>query len=676
MDSPLCTQRASGLRSSLLSAPELEANSPPHIWENMMKEPETSLLKLHGGEKVKSTAQLLIEKEEVPYKGDKNKWWQGVVNTPLRAVGQTVCDDRCDVGQHKFCVTSANTTTNRYDENENITDSKRSDSASSVPDDDDDDADKKVEDGAKDLPVKESSSYPTERVSKFPIFQLPSLQSSKLLNYVNDYISCKLKLKESVCGQMKQETDTAAEEVEANRSYHVGYFTGKLSEVYKGAGKRLQDTRDIIRNVQVGEMKVVLSQYVTMISKELPLIHRMHLKPEPEPFVFAEDKATSVDLLMDSTLSLPQNRSMPVIPGVAGWPEGSVLSLKNTCPEVFYQKLVELPPALSQLQSLSSQKMLEKLESVAPPMKVNKPLSVFWLRTASRKHPIPRPGCLLLSEKDITVLSSETNSVDTLGIFHQFNLLEIKNVQISLAGQHIRLIGCTEDTVLVVFTHNKELTQAFCKALLKVLSPEKFSEGTEDHPLLSGDLMVLSLDWSSRVPDIVLDNGFHITSRFKRVLADLLYIIHGNMDGPGKPSLANICPLLYTSVKVMNSTRVHQSTIFQFLLTDTHVVLLREDGVFHPVPRDSTLVPALPQFQGLELRKRSEIRCLLVRKNDNWLVVEITFTTDKPQAQEKKVESRRGSAEATYVGRSRCDSWKLSFSCTSDAVILINHLCT
>ncbi|XP_076584879.1 uncharacterized protein LOC143319643 [Chaetodon auriga] len=675
MDSPLCTQRVRGLWSSLLSAPELEANSPPHIRENAMEEPETNLLKLHEGEKVESTAQLLFEKEEVPYKGDKNKWWQGVVNTSLRAVGRTVCDDLCDIGRHKFCVTSANTTTNRFDENENITDKKRSDSASCVPDDD---ADKKVEDGAKDLPVKECSSYSAEKASKFPRFQLPNLQSSNLLNCVNGYISSKLKLKESACGQMKQETDTAAEEVVANRSYDVGYFTGKLSEVYKGAGKRLQDTRDIIRNVQVGEMKVVLSQYVTMISKELPLIHRVQLKSEPEPFIVAEDKVTSVHLLMDSTLSLPQNRSTPVIPGVAGWPEGSVLSLKNTCPEVFYQKLVQLPPTLSQLQSLSSQKMLEKLESVTPPVKVNKPLSVFWLRTANRKHPIPKPGCLLLSEKDLTVLSSETNSVDTLGVFHQFNLLEIKNVQISLAGQHVRLIGCTEDTVLAVFTHNKELTQEFCKALLKVLSPEKFSEGTEDHPLLSGDLMGLSLDWTSRVPDIILDNRFHITSRFKRVLADLLYIIHGNMDGPGKPSLANICPLLYTSVKVMNSTRVHQNTIFQFLLTDTHVVLLREDGVFHPVPQGSTLVPARPQFQGLELRKRSEIRCLLVRKKDNWLVVEITFTTDKPQSREKKVESRRGSAEAPSVShsRSQCDSWKLSFSCTSDAVILINHLCT
>lgn len=670
MDSPLCTQRASGLWSSFLSAPELEANSPPHIQENMMEEPETSLSKFHGEEKVQSTAEVSIEKADMPYKdGAQNKWWQGGVKTPQGTVGQAVCDDLRDIGQHKLCVTSANTTADRFDENENITGKKRSNSASCVPDDDD----KKVEDGAKD-PLVNGCSYSssTEKLSSFPTFATFQLSNhqSKLLNYVNGYISSKLKPKEK--------TDTGAERVVANRSYNLGYFTGKLSEVYKGAGRRLQGTRDIIGNVQVGEVKVALSQYVTMISKELTLINRMQLEPEPEPCVLAKNKVAVVDLSKDCTLGLPQNPSMSAIPGVPGWPEGSVSSLKNTCPEVFYQRLVHLPPALSQIQSLSSQKMQEKLESVAPSMRVNKLLSVFWLRIANRKHPIPKPGCLLLSEKDIIVLSSETNSVNTLAIFHQFNLIEIKKVQISLAGQHVRLIGCTEDTVLAVFTHSRELTQEFCKALLKVLSPEKFSEGTEDHPLLSGDLMVLSLDWMSSVPDIILDNGFHITSRFKRVLADLLYIVHGNMDAPDKPSLANICPLLYTSVKVMNSTSVHQSTIFQFLLTDTHVVLLREDGVFHPVPRGSSLVPAQSQFQGLELRKRSEIRCLLVRQNDSWLLIEIVFTTHRPQDREKKVESRRGSAEApsfSHYSR-RCDSWKLSFGCTSEAMILINHLCT
>ncbi|XP_041640641.1 kinesin-like protein KIF16B isoform X3 [Cheilinus undulatus] len=483
--------------------------------------------------------------------------------------------------------------------------------------------------------------------------------------------------KEGIQSQLKEVLDIAVEKGVASSSYTLGYVTGKLSDAYKDAGRRLQGTRDIIQNVGVDEMKDVLSQYVTMMSKDLPLINRMQLKPKPEPCIPSETKATLVDPA-DHTRSPSLSSVMPTIPGVSGWPEGSVSSLKNTSPEVFYQRLVQLPPALSHLQSLPSEKILEKLEYLAPGMEIKKLLSIFWIKTANKKQPNSKPGCLLLSEHDLVVVSSETTLDDSLSVFHHFNLQEIKKVQISLAGQHARLSGCTEDSVLVIYTHSKELTQEFCKALLKILSPEKFSEGTEHHPLLSADLMALSLDWTSNVPDIVLDNGFHITSRFKRVLADLLYIIHGNMDGPGKPSLANICPLLYTSVKIMNSTHVRQDTIFQFLLSDTHIALLREDGVFHPAPRGSSLVPSQPQFQGLELRRRSDIKCVLVRQKDDWLTIEISFMTLKLQAQEMMIYTRQGPPEMPSVAHQggRCDSWKLSFGCTSEAVILINHLCT
>ncbi|XP_068582637.1 kinesin-like protein KIF16B isoform X2 [Cebidichthys violaceus] len=660
-------EKACGLWSSLLPAPILEAKSPLHIQENMLEEPEYNLLKIHGEDKLESTAKVLIKKEEVPYKdGEKNYWWQRGVSIPPGEVGRDVRElDRCGIGQHEMCGASANSETNRIDENKNITDERRNDSARRVPNDD-----KKVEDAA--------SKRQTCDPGMVKDAELSNDRSSKSQNSDNGCIDFKQEWKESVNGQIKQETDTETDKVAANRSFALGYFTEKLSEAYKDAGRKLQGTRDIIRNVRMDDMKDVLSQYVTMMSKELPLIHRLHLNPEPEPCILPENKVTLVDPSKDRAFSLPQNCGASAIPGVAGWPEGSVLSLKNTCPEVFHQRLVQLPPALSQLQSLSSQKMLEELESLTPRAKVNKLTSIFWLQTANVKQPIPNSGCLLLSEKDITVLSSGTNSDDAVAIRHHFNLLEIKKVQISLAGQHVRLIGGTEDPVLVVFTHSKELTQEFCKALLKLLSPGNVPEGTEDHPLLSDDLMVLSLDWTSSVPDVFLDNGLHVTSRFKRVLADLLYIVHGNMDGPGKPSLAHVCPLLYTSVKVKNSTRVHPDAIFQFLLTDTHMALLQEDGVFHPVPRGSSLVPVQPQFRGLQLRKRSDIGCLFVRTNDGCLVVDITFTTRKPQTRVKRAEFRRRSTEVPSVSdRSRpSDSWELSFGCTSEAVMLINHLST
>ncbi|KAG7231822.1 hypothetical protein INR49_010285 [Caranx melampygus] len=477
--------------------------------------------------------------------------------------------------------------------------------------------------------------------------ELSSDQSSKSQNSVETY------KQHFVQGQIKPETD--AETVATSTRHVLGYFAGKLTEVYKDAGRRLQGTRDIIRNVGSGEMKVVLSQYVTMISKELPLIHHMQLKPQPEPCTRVVNKVSLVDLSRDHAQGPHQATCESVTSGVAGRPEGSVSSIKNTSPEMFHQRMVELPPALSRLQTFSSSEILQQLESLSPQVQPGKPQSIFWLKTANSRQPSPKPGCLLLSEKDITVITAGARSEESLVLFHHVDLLEIKTVQISLAGQHVRLIGRTRDAVLVVLTHSKELTQEFCRALVKALAPGRFSEGTEGHPLLSEDLTVLSLDWTSNVPDIILDSGLHVTSRFKRVLADLLYIVHGNMDGPDKPSLADVCPLLYTSVKVKNSTRLHQDAIFQFLLTDTHVVLLREDGVFHPVPRGSSLVPVQPQFQGLELRKRSDIRCLVVRQSDNCLVVEVVFTAQKPaQTQEKKkkkAESGISSSSTHLVSR-------------------------
>lgn len=625
-------------------------------WSNILPDPAAQGNMLEEQEKRDSAAEILIPKQEAPLKdGDKRR----AVTVSLGEVDPAVC-----------CVASGNSTAHRFDKNENIIPTKRSDSDPGVPEGDD----------QKQLQLS-GSSYSEEK-DKHQVTakmaddeQLPRNPPSgkKLLTSVR---SKQQEMMEVCNSQLKQESDPKSDPAETSWSYN--YFTrklGKLSEAYRDAGKRLQDTRDIIRNVGVGEMKVVLFQYVTKMSKELPLFQRLQPELEPEPCVPADDKVSLIDLSKDGALSLRQNSNSCGIPGISQWPEGSVSSVKNASPGVFCQRLVQLPPALSELQSLPPQKVLEKLESLAPQMKVDKLLSIFWLKAASRKQPVPKPGCLLLSEEEIIVLSSKTHSNDTLTAGHRFKLPEIKEVQIGLAGQHVRLISCCGDAILAVFTHSKELTQEFCKALLKVLSPHQCSE--ESQPLLSGDLMFLSLDWTSYVPDVVMDGGLRVTSRFKRVLADLLYIVHGNMDGPGKLSLADVRPLLYTSVKVMNSPRVHSDDILQFLLTDTHVALLREDAVFHPAPRGSSLVPAQPQFQGLELRRRSDIRCVFVRQSDGWQVVDITFTIQRPQTRKKSPQSRRGSVDlpsASHLSR-QGDSWKLSFGCSSEAAVLIKHLC-
>lgn len=427
----------------------------------------------------------------------------------------------------------------------------------------------------------------------------------------------------------------------------LDYFAGKLSEAYK-------DTRAILQSVRVDEMKFIVSHYVSMVSKGL-------IQAGPEPPNTTQHKVCLVDLSENGSVA-PQGYGVSVVSGLSEWPEGSVSSVRTTSPEEFHQRLVQLPPPLSRLQSLSSQQVLEQMASLLPPRPGAKVLSVFWMEAASWKQPRPTPACLLLSETDLVVVSAGPEPGETLTLFHHLDLVEIKEVQISLAGQHIRLIGRREDSVLAVFTHNKALTQEFCKVLLKARCPQA-SELTEAHPLLSQDLMDLSLDWTSNVPDVVVDNGLYITNRFKRVLADLLYIVHGNMEGLDKPSLAHICPLLYTSVKVETSTQDHQDAMFHFLLTDTHVALLQEDGVFHPLPRGSSLVPAQPQFQSLRLWRRADIRCVLVRKEGWCLSTELIF------AKSSAAKRSRSSAEAPT------DSWKLVFSCSSEAQVLIHQLC-
>ncbi|KAM4595711.1 uncharacterized protein V3H82_003099 [Fundulus diaphanus] len=464
------------------------------------------------------------------------------------------------------------------------------------------------------------------------------------------------------------ESESSQDPSDANRSHVLGYFTGKLSDAYKDAERRLQGTRDFIRNVGVDDMKHAVSQYVTMMSKDPPLIQQ----PKPHPAL--ENKVTVVDLSSSCPLGGSEGLGLNA---VSEWPKGSVSAVRNTGtedrrPEQFYQGLIKLPPALAQLRGLSSQQIMAKTESLSLPRPVIKILSIFWLRAASFEQPSPKAACLLLSEQSVTAVSADSS--DALRLFHHLDLSEIKEVQISLAGQHVRLMGCSEDSVLAVFTHNQELTQDFCKAVLKACCPGKVSEETETHPLLSGDLMSLSLDWTSSVPDVLVHSGLKVTSRFKRVLADLLYIIHGNMDGPNRPSLGDIRPLLYTSVRVAGPSAVQQDSLVQFLLTDTHVALLQEDGVFHPVPRGSSRVPVQPQFKGLKLRRRSDIRCLLVRRSESCFCVDVVFTNRSRRAVKRRAEWRRGSADASSSG-GRCDSWKLTFGCSSEAQRFLKDVC-
>ncbi|KAF6734206.1 hypothetical protein FQA47_013211 [Oryzias melastigma] len=425
----------------------------------------------------------------------------------------------------------------------------------------------------------------------------------------------------------KQEVDAA--EAAPRSSDCVDSFSGRLSLACRHAGRRLEDARRGI--LGLAQMKAAVTQYLT--------------RGHPPRHVAAERGGSGR------------------APVVVGWPEGAASSVWNTPPQVFSQELVQFPAALRRIQTLPQQRLLEELDSLTPPLTVGRLLNVFWLQVANAAQPRPQPACLLLTERHLTALSA--NAGGAMVVLHHLLLRDIKEVQVSLGGQHVRLCGAAPDAVLAVFTHSKGLTQALCGAVLKARAPAHLREA-EPHPLLSGDLMLLSLDWTSRVPDLLLGD-LCVTSRFKRVLADLLYIVHGNMRGAVRPPLADIRPLLYTSVRV-------DGAVLQLLLTDTHVCLLQEDGVFHPALRGASVVLPQPQFQELRLLERESIRCLFVRRSDVCFAVEMLFTNSQLRPSTGRAGQRRGSAEVPPSPGSS-ESWSLLFGCSSEAQLLINHLC-
>ncbi|CAB1344816.1 unnamed protein product [Coregonus sp. 'balchen'] len=651
--------------------------------------------------------KVLAEKDRMPYKeGEKAKWWQvGVKGKVDQAESE---NNGCEFKTKDWRFRSTNTIASEDGNNSHCRPDEEETNLSCYI----------VDDKTKSLSYSQSRETRTENPLLHTLSQFDSVEgtkdqvqntsktsndtatvinsevpilglSSKRQITIKGYFGLNKIPKESVNGQVQSnlvtsEPDLLTNELGAKQSYVLGYLAGKLSGVYNDAGRYLQSTRDIIRQVRAGETSALnstFSQYMTIVTKDLPLVQKKQLEPSMKPDS-RQNKVHFANLTGNCLLNVPEKGNVSATPDISLWPKGSVTTYKDGKPVVYCQTLVEFPKCLSELQSLPLQKMMHRLYCVTPKIAASSHhlLGIYWLSIANCKQPTPQPSCLLLSETDIYAVSAGTGlgNNQPLAVFHHFSLLHIKEIQVSFAGQHVRLLGSTEDTILVIFTHSKALTQELCCTLLKILAPSEVQEGPGAYPLLRGDLLRLSLDWRSHVPDLLLDSGLCVTSRFKRVMADLLYILHGNMEGPNRPSLANIHLLLYTSIKVENYSTSRQVVLCQFFLTDNHIGLVQEDAVFHPVPRGSTLVPIQPQFQGVELRRRSDIRCVLVRHSDRCMVLDILFSMTHKGQIETKRKTRKGLAIVPLPSDCRppADSWKLTFSSTSDAAILINHLST
>lgn len=346
--------------------------------------------------------------------------------------------------------------------------------------------------------------------------------------------------------------------------------------------------------------------------------------------------------------------------------------LKNSkTVQIFIQTLIKFPDSLANLQNLPPQSMMDHLQSVISTsgLPTQKILTLYWLNVAKCNKPEPQSALLILMESALYTLTSESG---LLVLFHHLPLCQLKDIQIGLAGQSLRLISATEESVLVVYTYSQKHTQLLCRAILNIICPGDCR--VPRHPLLHGNLAEMSLGWWVSVPELLLDAGLRVCCQFQKSLADLIYLLHCNMNH--ETTLGEVQLKLYTSVAVHISPSTHSKHVAQFLLTDTHLGLVREDAVCHSLSHSVTTAPCRPHFHGLTLRWCSDVRCILVHdENENRPVrLDVIFAKAQGRGHPESVTKAATLSAHALNSSPHAEVWKLTFSCSAEAARLINHL--
>lgn len=350
-------------------------------------------------------------------------------------------------------------------------------------------------------------------------------------------------------------------------------------------------------------------------------------------------------------------------------PENKGQVLKNSkLVHIAIQTLIEYPDPLLTLQNLPLRDMMETLRSVIPASAFpsQQGTSFYWLNVAKCSEPDPQPGVLVLMDSDLCTLTVDSGR---LVLFHRLPLLQLKEIQIGLAGQSLRLMGSTEESVLGVYTHGQQITKELCWAVLDAVCPGDCR--TSQNTPLHEDLMKLLLDRQLCVPDLLLDAGVRLRCGFQKSCASLVYLIHCNVNQAGV-ALGDVRLLQYTSVAVQISPGAPGKHMAQFFLTDTHLGVVTEDVLFHPAPHFVAAAACRPHFHGLTVRPCSGVRCVLVHNEDGSGSVRLDVILSNMGA--------GGHPESTAVealpseGALNAEVWKLTFSCSAEATRLINHL--
>uniref|UniRef100_A0AAV2JNK2 Kinesin-like protein n=1 Tax=Knipowitschia caucasica TaxID=637954 RepID=A0AAV2JNK2_KNICA len=244
-----------------------------------------------------------------------------------------------------------------------------------------------------------------------------------------------------------------------------------------------------------------------------------------------------------------------------------------------------------------------------------------------------------------------------------YRVQTLKELYFGFAGHSLCLVGLTEDGVLGLYTYSQSLSRELCRALLGLLCPTKGC--VSQIPLLSKDMMEMSLKRQTPVPDVLLDGGLRVSSSFQRGLADLLSLLQSNIT-PMQRSPGEVQLQLYCCVGICFPSNLR--LVGQLFVTDAHLGLVQEHVVFSDVCSVAREMSRL-QFRCLTVQRLCDVRGVVVREEDSRGAVAVDVILANVKARGHP-ESGIGCAHPS----SHAQVWKLTFSCSAEAARLINHL--
>ncbi|XP_010632415.1 kinesin-like protein KIF16B isoform X4 [Fukomys damarensis] len=516
-----------------------------------------------------------------------------------------------------------------------------------------------------------------------------------------------------VCGNQNKKA-LAAEQIssaaspvnlKAEGNSGLGYFY-KFSDLYKDSSHYLLHvgTAVISQAMHVGSLCAPsrLASHLSAFFRGLPVLKHLpltmplesHMAPSgPHSIPGTQIGGGGSGSAKPGSL-VPVERSMPYIAS-AFTAEGLPGSLPSSvfCPKyedvggscVFIQTLVQFPALMLNLQVCPFRDFQKHVASVlSGPLDSMKEIrGIYWLAVANCSDPEPQPGCLLLIPSALYALALAETHPSSMSIFCALPLSGLHEIQVSFGGQSIQFLGSTEGLLLTAFTYNKNLSQQLCRDIVCVLESEDEAAAFMNHPLLQQDLVQLSLDWKAEITDLALASGVQLSSKFQSTLVDMIYFLHGNMEGD-VPSLAEVQVLLYTTVRVegQSSCAPCQSLI----LLNTHLMLVREDHVFYPHTGALSTLPPHVQYEVIRCCALSELRCVSVPEKINLSTVELIFlrkfrlASDSENGPFAALQAAPGDqlfATPQWLQGDQNGApevWKLTFNSQDEVLWLISHL--